>query len=144
MLVVSAQPAAAVPPTHTTFTETIPLSGTIIECPLEVVTALSGQTVMNVSVTTRSDPPNFDIYITMRTHGQGLGIPSQVVYNILGQDHTRLNIYPGLTHSISIDHRLISLGGLPNGTFTSHFFLHVTPNGEPTVTRDKTECRSQV
>ena len=144
MLVLSAQPASAIPPNTTTFTETIPLSGTIIECPLEVVVALSGQTIVSVSVTTRGDPPNFDLRVTMRTHGQGIGVASQAAYNILGQDHTLLNIYPGFTQSLAIDHKLISVGLLPNATFTSHFFIHMTPGGVPTVSRDKTECRSQV
>ena len=142
MLVVSAQPAAAVPPTHTTYNETVPLSGTFIECPLEIVAATSGTTTLTVSVTTRSEPVNFEVRVHMRTSGQGIGLTSLVTYMILSQDISVLSIYPGLKQTLFVEHKLISLGGLPDATLFSQYHLEITPNGVPTVTRERTECRT--
>ena len=142
MLVLSAQPASAAPPTSNTFTETFPLSGTFLECPLEVVAATSGTTTLTVTVTTRGDPPNFWVRVHSRSSGQGVGLVSAVPYMILSQDLSVLSIYPGLDQWVFMEHKLISLSGLPDATFFSQYKLLITPGGVPTVTRERTECRS--
>ena len=141
LFAITAQPAAAVPPSHTTFTETVPLSGTFIECPLEIVAATSGTTTLTVSVTTRSQPVNFEVRVHLRTSGRGIGLVSLVDYMILGQDISVLSIYPGLKQTFFVEHKLISLSGLPDATLFSQYHLEITPNGVPVVTRERTECR---
>ncbi|HEX4744887.1 MAG TPA: hypothetical protein VFW12_09505 [Candidatus Limnocylindria bacterium] len=141
LVATTAQPAAAVPPTHTTYTETIPLTGTFIECPLEVVAATSGTTTLTVSVTTRSDPARFEVRVHTRSSGRGIGLVSQVTYMILSQDISVLSIYPGLKQTFFVEHKLISLAGLPDATLFSQYHLEITPNGVPVVTRERTECR---